>query len=92
MTKGDIINRIALASGIERRDVGMVVEAFMDEIRNSLADRHEPVFLRGFGSFTVKRRAAKTARNISKNTTILLDAYDFPHFKPSKSFAGRLKK
>ena len=91
MTKGDIVNNISLITGMERKEVSLVVEAFMEEVRNSLIDKHEPVYLRGFGSFIIKRRAAKTARNISKNTTIRIAARDLPYFKPSKSFAGRVK-
>ena len=86
MTKAEIINKIAEETGVAKRDVAMSVEAFMEEIRVSLADNKENVYLRGFGTFVVKRRAKKTARNISKNTTIVIDAHDFPAFKPSKSF------
>jgi DNA-binding protein HU-beta len=49
------------------------------------------VYLRGFGSFIVKHRAEKTARNISKNTTIVIAAHDFPSFKPAKSFVAKMK-
>ena len=70
---------------------GTTVEAFMEEIRQSLAENKENVYLRGFGTFIVKRRAQKTARNISKNTTIIIDAHNFPAFKPSKSFIEKMK-
>lgn len=73
MTKADIINRIVGETGIAKKDVAATVEAFMEEVRNSLSERKEDVFLRGFGSFIVKRRAQKTARNISKNTTIVIE-------------------
>ena len=86
-----IINKIAEETGVAKRDVAMSVEAFMEEIRVSLADNRENVYLRGFGTFVVKRRAKKTARNISKNTTIVIDAHDFPAFKPSKSFIEKMK-
>ena len=92
MTKAEIINKIAEETGVAKRDVAMSVEAFMEEmIRVSLADNKENVYLRGFGTFVVKRRAKKTARNISKNTTIVIDAHDFPAFKPSKSFIEKMK-
>ena len=78
MTKAEIINKIAEETGIAKKDVAATVEAFMEEIRVSLADNKENVYLRGFGTFTVKHRAAKTARNISKNTTLVIDAHDFP--------------
>ena len=91
MTKADIINRIVGETGIAKKDVAATVEAFMEEVRNSLSERKEDVFLRGFGSFIVKRRAQKTARNLSKNTTIVIEAHDFPAFKPAKSFVAKMK-
>ena len=91
MTKADIINKIVADTGLAKKDVAATVEAFMEEVRNSLSSRKEDVFLRGFGSFIVKHRAAKTARNISKNTTIIIDAHDFPAFKPAKSFIAKMK-
>jgi len=90
MTKAEIINNIAGKTGMSRADVSIVVEAIMDEIRNSLISK-ENVYLRGFGTFEVKHRAKKTARNISKNTTIIIDAHDIPGFKPSKSFISKMK-
>ena len=91
MTKADIINKIVNETGLAKRDVAITVEAFMEEVRNSLAERKEDVFLRGFGSFIVKHRAPKTARNISQNPTILIEAHDCPAFKPSKSFIAKMK-
>ncbi len=91
MTKADIINNISNMTGIQKTDVVQVVEAFMEEIRNSLVEEKENVYLRGFGTFQVKHRAEKTARNISKNTTIRVAAHDFPNFKPSKSFVEKMK-
>ena len=91
MTKADIINEIVETTGVEKKAAQAVVETFMDSIRKSLVERRENVYLRGFGSFIVKHRASKTARNISKNTTLIIDAHDFPRFKPSKSFIGMMK-
>ena len=91
MPKAEIIKKIVEETGIANKDVTITVEAFMEEIRTSLAENRENVYLRGFGTFSVKRRAAKTARNISKNTTIIIDAHDFPAFKPSKSFIEKMK-
>ncbi|MBR6841009.1 MAG: integration host factor subunit beta [Prevotella sp.] len=91
MTKQDIIAKIAEETGIRKNDVAITVEAFMESIRQSLAEDKENVYLRGFGTFVVKRRAKKTARNISKNVTIVIDAHDFPAFKPSKSFIDKMK-
>lgn len=90
MTKAEIVNHIVEQTGISKKEVAVTVEAFMEEIRNSLANNKENVYLRGFGSFIVKHRAQKTARNISKNTTLVIDAHDLPAFKPAKSFIARM--
>jgi len=90
MTKADIVNEIAKSKGIEKIVASKVVEGFMESIEASLA-KGENVYLRGFGSFIVKKRAKKTARNISKNTTIVIPAHNIPSFKPAKVFTGKLK-
>ncbi len=91
MTKAEIIDKIVEDTGLPKKDVTATVEAFMEEIRNSMANKKENVYLRGFGTFTIKHRAQKTARNISKNTTMLIAAHDFPAFKPAKSFIEKMK-
>lgn len=91
MTKADIINKIVEDTGLAKQDVATTIEAFIEEVRQSLTIRKEDVFLRGFGSFIVKHRAQKTARNISKNTTIVIEAHDYPAFKPAKSFIAKMK-
>jgi DNA-binding protein HU-beta len=90
MTKADIVKTIAMNTGVNAKEVSIVVESFMEEIRTSLANNKENVYLRGFGSFIVKHRAKKTARNISKNTTLVIEAHDLPAFKPAKSFIQRM--
>ena len=90
MTKADIVNEIALKTGIDKSTVLDTVEAFMETVKGSLA-KNENVYLRGFGSFIVKHRAVKTARNISKNTTIIIPAHNIPAFKPAKTFMGQIK-
>ncbi|HPW89801.1 MAG TPA: HU family DNA-binding protein [Paludibacteraceae bacterium] len=90
MTKADIVNEIAKNTGISKDDVLKTVEAFMETVKTSLTEG-ENVYLRGFGSFIVKKRAQKTARNISKNTTIIIPAHNIPAFKPSKEFVAKLK-
>ena len=91
MTKADIVNEISKNTGIDKATVLATVEAFMEAVKNSLAE-NENVYLRGFGSFIVKHRAQKTARNISKNTTMVIPAHNIPAFKPSKSFVNMVKK
>ena len=90
MTKAEIVSIISKKIGIEKVDVQLVVESLMNEITSSLEDG-ENVYLRGFGSFIVKRRAEKTARNIKKNTTIKIPAHNIPAFKPSKIFLNGVK-
>lgn len=90
MTKADIVKEIARQTGIEKAVVLEVVEAMMERIRTSMINGEE-VFLRGFGSFIIKRRAEKVARNISKNTTIVIPAHNIPAFKPAKSFQEKIK-
>ncbi len=92
MTKADIINEVSIATGIPKKEVSMVVESFMEQVKASLLEKKENVYLRGFGSFNIKHRASKTARNISKNTTITIPAHDLPSFKPSKSFIEEMQK
>lgn len=91
MTKADIINKIMKATGLQKREVTVVVESFMETIKESMLKDKENVYLRGFGSFVIKHRAAKTARNITKNTTITIAAHDLPCFKPAKSFIDEMK-
>lgn len=91
MTKAEIVNEIAKQTGIEKIQVQSVVEAFMESVKGSLANGN-PVYLRGFGSFIVKHRAKKAARNITAKTTLVIPAHDVPAFKPAKSFVAELKK
>ncbi len=90
MTKADIVSEVAKATGVEKTQVMTIVEAFMESVKNSVASNN-PVYLRGFGSFIIKKRAQKVARNISKETTITIPEHNVPAFKPSKSFSGMLK-
>jgi DNA-binding protein HU-beta len=90
MTKADIVNEISRNTGIDKITVLKTVESFMVTVSDSLVDGNN-VYLRGFGSFAVKKRAEKTARNISKNTTIIIPAHNTPSFKPAKTFVGAVK-
>ncbi|MBO4945151.1 MAG: integration host factor subunit beta [Muribaculaceae bacterium] len=90
MTKADIINEIYKSTGIDKAAVLETVEKFMEIVKDSLA-HDENVYLRGFGSFIVKTRAEKTARNISKNTTLIIPEHKIPAFKPAKVFMNEVK-
>ena len=90
MTKAEIVSKISDKLGLDRKDVQLTVENFMDEVINSL-ESGQNVYLRGFGSFIIKTRAEKTGRNISKNTTIKIPAHNIPAFKPAKVFVEGVK-
>ncbi|CDN31266.1 DNA-binding protein HU [Mucinivorans hirudinis] len=91
MTKADIVADIAKGTGLEKAQVQLVVEAFMENIKATMVEGNN-VYLRGFGSFIIKTRAQKVARNISKNTTLTIPQHNIPAFKPSKSFSGVVKE
>jgi DNA-binding protein HU-beta len=91
MTKADIVNEISKKTGIEKVTVQKTVEAFMETVKDSLVS-NQNVYLRGFGSFIVKKRAQKKARNISKNTTIIIPEHFIPAFRPSKKFVNKVKE
>lgn len=90
MTKADIVSQVSDKTGIEKSQVLATVEAYMEAVKNTLS-KGENVYFRGFGSFIVKKRAEKTGRNISKNTTIIIPAHNIPAFKPAKTFISKVK-
>lgn len=90
MTKAEIVSNISNKLGLEKNETQKVVEHFMEEVKNSL-ETGENVYLRGFGSFTIKTRASKTGRNISKGTSIVIPAHNVPAFKPAKTFTESVK-
>jgi DNA-binding protein HU-beta len=91
MTKADIVNEISLKTGIEKIVVQTTLEAFMNEVKASVSSG-DNVYLRGFGSFEVKRRAEKTGRNISQNITLIIPEHNIPAFKPSTKFVSLVKE
>ena len=90
MTKAELVNAIANKLGTEKNEIQRSIEAFMQEMRTTMYSG-DNVYLRGFGSFIIKTRAAKTGRNISKNTAIQIPAHNIPAFKPSKTFVEKVK-
>lgn len=90
MTKQELIKQIARETGVEATTVSAVMEGFMEEVRAAQI-RKENVFLRGFGTFLIKHRREKTARNITKNTTLKIPVHDIPAFKASPEFLRLLK-
>ncbi|MFT6849945.1 MAG: DNA-binding protein HU-beta [Sphingobacteriales bacterium] len=90
MTKAEVIAEISANTGIEKVNVQQSIESFFQVVKKAMVEG-ENVYVRGFGSFVVKKRAEKTARNISKNTAIIIPEHFIPSFKPSKSFVERVK-
>jgi DNA-binding protein HU-beta len=91
MTKAEIVSKISEKTGVEKVTALVVVESFMAEVKKSVIN-NQSVFLRGFGTFKPKKRAEKTGRNISKNTTIIIPAHHIPAFKPAKVFVKQVKE
>jgi DNA-binding protein HU-beta len=91
MTKAEIIAQISDQTGLQKKEVAVVIESFMETVKKSMVEKKENVYLRGFGSFIIKHRAKKTARDIGKNITISIAAHDLPSFKPAKVFMDAMK-
>ena len=90
MTKADLISEITEKTGVEKIAVQAIVESLMTSIIDAM-ESGENVYLRGFGSFVIKKRAEKTGRDISKNTTIIIPEHFVPTFKPAKTFVEVVK-
>ena len=91
MTKADIISEITEQTGLQKKEVAVVVESFMNTVKSNMLDKKENVYLRGFGSFIIKHRAAKTASDIGKKTSITIKDHDIPSFKPANAFIDEMK-
>ena len=90
MTKAELVNKISINTGVERTTTLAVLEALMNEVKDTII-QNESIFLRGFGTFKAKKRAKKTGRNISKNVTIVIPEHYIPAFKPAKDFVKKVK-
>ena len=90
VTKAEVITEIAEKTGIDKADIAQAVESFISVVKNSMAEG-ENIYIRGFGSFVNKKRAKKVARNISKNTAMVIDEHFVPSFKPAKDFVEQIK-
>ncbi|MCY7358218.1 MAG: integration host factor subunit beta [Rudanella sp.] len=90
MTKADVISEISDKTGIDKAEVTYTLETFFSVVKDSLA-KEEPIYVRGFGSFINKKRAQKVARNISKNTAMVIEEHFIPSFKPAKVFVEQVK-
>lgn len=90
MTKADIVKIIAQRSGVDKSYTQIIVEKFMETVKDSLAHGNE-VYLRGFGTFEIIERAEKPGRNISQKTSLIIPAHNIPKFKPCKEFKDSVK-
>jgi len=90
VTKAEVISEVAEKTGVDKTEVSTAIEAFFTVIKNSMAEGNN-IYVRGFGSFINKKRAKKVARNISKNTAIIIDEHYIPSFKPAKVFVEKIK-
>ena len=90
VTKADIINEIAEKTGVDKADVTASVEAFFSVVKSSMSNGNN-IYIRGFGSFINKKRKKKIARNISRNTALVIDEHFVPSFKPAKIFVNKIK-
>ena len=86
MTKADLISEIAIATGFDKRTVGVIVEGFTEGLKRNMA-KGENVYIRGFGSFVLKKRAKKVARNISASSSVVVPEHSIASFKPAAEFA-----
>src|SRR6188508_3286351 len=90
MRKADLINKISDKTGIPKVDVLVTLETMFKEIKHSLS-YGENIYIRGFGSFIIKKRAAKIGRNIKKNIAVAIPEHFIPAFKPAKEFVQEIK-
>ena len=90
MTKAEVISEVAEKTGVDKAEVSSAIEAFFTVVKNSMAEGNN-IYVRGFGSFINKKRAKKVARNISKNTAIIIEEHYIPSFKPAKVFVEKIK-
>ena len=91
MTKSELVTKITKTTHIDEQSVLIIVESFMTTVKGTLKKR-ENIKLKGFGSFIVKHRAEKTARNIHTNALLIVPAHNIPAFKPSKELLNKIKQ
>jgi DNA-binding protein HU-beta len=90
MTKAEIIKKISSNTHIDATNVGIIMESLFVSIKNNMEDGNE-IFIRGFGSFIIKERASKLARNIKTNTPVVVEAHVIPQFRPAPEFIEMIK-
>lgn len=91
MRKADLVNKISDKTGIPKVDVLVTLETMFKEVKDTLSSG-ENIYIRGFGSFINKKRAAKIGRNIKKNVAVHIPEHYIPAFKPAREFISEVKK
>ena len=91
MRKADLVAAISEKTGVPKVDVLVSLETFFKEVKSSLSEG-ENVYIRGFGSFVIKKRAKKIGRHIKKNEAIEIPEHYIPSFKPAKIFVEQVKE
>jgi DNA-binding protein HU-beta len=91
MRKADLVASIADKTGVPKVDVLVTLEQFFNEVKDTLA-KGENVYIRGFGSYVIKKRAKKIGRHIKKNKAIEIPEHFIPSFKPAKVFVEQVKE
>lgn len=90
MTKQDVINQVSEKTGLDMITSRSIIESFFEVVKDALTEG-EPIYVRTFGSFILKKRAAKIARNISQNTAVKIAAHVVPYFNPSSEFTEQVR-
>ncbi|WP_020605865.1 HU family DNA-binding protein [Spirosoma spitsbergense] len=90
MTKQDVINQVSERTGLDSLTSRSIIESFFEVVKESLTEG-EPIYIRTFGSFILKRRAPKVGRNINQNTAVTIAAHVVPSFKPSRDFTDQVR-
>jgi DNA-binding protein HU-beta len=91
MTKSEIVNEIAVRTGLEKAAIADTIDNFFVVVKNSMINGNN-IYLRGFGTFELKERKQKVARNIKRNTSLVVPAHYVARFKPAKEFAQQVKE
>lgn len=91
MVKEELIAEIAKRTSFDKSDVRKMLEAFMSTTRITLSNG-ENLYLRGFGTWKVEKRAAKKVRNISKNYSFIIPEQMVAVFNPGKRLKSLMKK
>ena len=91
MTKLELAISIMKRTGFDKKDIIFILNEMMETVKTNVA-KGENIYLRGFGNFIVKKRAAKRARNVTKHTSVMVPAHNVPVFKPAKIFKEAVKK